>query len=190
MSKKVFGKKKGSASSGRVSMPEVDETLDAEEVFERARSMAHGEGLPQGRPARNIVLVTPARKLMLQACPAPGSVPRSKVQPIEEMLPPYVKRNVAVIACTDFAARSTDIAAAIPFYGFLVGFAYIGHAVWVFEGHPSALAAGCRDADVLMVDDAMIPHLQADWIAVASRVMKNAEIYVHSRATYTLRPVS
>jgi hypothetical protein len=190
MFKQPSGQKKEGGSSGRVSMPEVDETLDAEEVFDRARRMARGEGIPKGRPARNIVVVTPGRMLMLQSCPPPGSVPKSKVQPIEEMLPPQVKRNVAAIVYTDFAARSTDMATAIPFYGFLVGFAYIGHAVWVFEGHPSALAAGCRDADVLLVDDAMIPHLQADWIAVASKVMKNAEIYVHSRATYSLRRVS
>lgn len=187
MFKQLFGKKGGASG---VIMPEVDETQDAEAVFEQARKMAHGEGVPKGRPPRNIVVVTPARMLMLQSCPPPGSVPREKVKPIEEMLPPQVKRNIAVIANTNFAARNTDISAAIPFFGFLIGFAYIGHAVWVFEGHPSALAAGCRDADVLLVDDAMIPHLQADWIAVASGVMKNHEIYVHSRATYELRRVS
>ena len=54
-------------------------------------------------------------------------------------------------------------------------------AVWVFEGHPSALSAGCREADVLIVDGAMVPHLQQDWIAVASSAMKHPEIYVHDR---------
>jgi hypothetical protein len=56
----------------------------------------------------------------------------------------------------------------------------------VFEGHPSALAAGCREADVLIVDGAMVPYLQADWTAVASSAMKRPEIYVHDRATYSL----
>jgi len=76
------------------------------------------------------------------------------------------------------------------YLGFLLGFAYIGHAVWVFEGHPSALASGCRNADVLLVDGAMVPHLQQDWVAVASRAMRRPEIFVHDRATYSLRKVA
>ena len=70
-----------------------------------------------------------------------------------------------------------------PFLGLLLGLAYIGHSVWIFEGHPSALAAGCRNADVLIVDGDMVPHLQEDWTAVASSVMRHREIYVHDRAS-------
>jgi hypothetical protein len=43
---------------------------------------------------------------------------------------------------------------------------------------------------VLIVDGAMVSHLQNDWVAVASRAMKRPEIYVHDRATYSLRKVS
>lgn len=73
---------------------------------------------------------------------------------------------------------------------FLLAFAYIGHAVWVFEGHFSALAAGCRDADLLLVDGGLVPFLQPDWIKVVSPVMRNPEIYVHDRATYALKKVT
>ena len=67
--------------------------------------------------------------------------------------------------------------------------AYIGHTVWVFEGHPTALAAGCRDAHVVIVDSSMVPFLQPDWQAVVSGTMRHPSIYVHDRATYRLSPV-
>jgi hypothetical protein len=113
-----------------------------------------------------------------------------KVASIEQMMPSTVKRNVAAIAFTQLDGLMKDASKPIPFLGILLGLAYIGHAVWVFEGHRSALAAGCRDADVLIVDGAMVPHLQSDWVAVASSAMKRPEIYVHDRATYSLCKVS
>ena len=112
---------------------------------------------------------------------------QAQVKPIEQMLSPAAKRNVAAIAYTELDAVQTDAGRAIPFLGFLLGFAYIGHAVWVFEGHPSALAFGCRDADVLLVDSAMVPFLQQDWASVAAKTMKRPEIYIHDRATYSLK---
>src|SRR5438094_9147088 len=114
-------------------------------------------------------------------------MPDASVQNVERMMPSAVKRNVAAIAFTELEALQKDAGRAIPFLGFLLGFAYIGHTVWVFEGHPSALAAGCREADVLLVDSAMLPHLQTDWAAVAVKAMRHAEIYLHDRATYSLK---
>jgi hypothetical protein len=61
--------------------------------------------------------------------------------------------------------------------------------VWIFEGHPSALAAGCRDADVLVVDGAMADLMQQDWIPVAAGTMRNPQILVHNRATFSLERV-
>jgi hypothetical protein len=55
-----------------------------------------------------------------------------------------VKRNIAAIAYTELSGLRSDISKTIPFFGILLGFAYIGHAVWIFEGHGSALVAGCR----------------------------------------------
>ena len=74
----------------------------------------------------------------------------------------------------------------LVFLGMLLGFAYVGHAVWVFEGHPSALTEGCRDADVLLVDGGMLPFLAPDWHAVASHARRRPEIYVHDRETFSL----
>ena len=71
-----------------------------------------------------------------------------------------------------------------------MGLSYIGHAVWLFEGHASALAAGCRDADVLFVDGEMVSHLQVDWVQVAASTMRHKEIYVHDRKTFALRKIA
>ena len=194
MFKRLFGGRKTEKQKGDEAqlyephMPEVDELPNIEEIFDQARKAAAGEGeQPPGQRGRHVIIVTPGRMLMFQPCPPPGSMPKNQVAPIERMISPAVKRNIAAIAYTQLDAITTDISKAIPFFGFLLGFAYIGHSVWVFEGHASALAAGCRDADVLIVDGGMVPHLKEDWIATASSVMRKAEIYVHDRATYSLR---
>src|SRR6266550_2801151 len=184
MFEKLFGRFRYVPSD--YSMPEVDEVPDIEEVFDKARNAALGVE-PTEQKGRNVIVVTPGRMLMLQPCPAPGSMASSQVAAVEGMISPKVKRNIAAIAYTEWSALKSDISKTIPFFGILLGFAYIGHAVWVFEGHASALAAGCKDANVLIVDGEMVPHLQADWASVASNVMKGREIYIHDRATYSLR---
>jgi hypothetical protein len=195
MFKRLFGqgketRKSNDAASSDVRMPEVDELPNIEEVFDKARRVAAGEDLPPGQTGRHVIVVTPGRMLMFQPCPPQGAMPQQQVEPIERMIPPKVKRKIVAIAYTELSALTKDISKAIPFFGILLGFAYIGHAVWVFEGHSSALAAGCKDADVLIVDGEMIPHLQKDWAEVASSVMKRPEIYAHDRASYSLRKVT
>ena len=54
---------------------------------------------------------------------------------------------------------------------------------------PLPLAAGCRDADLLLVDGGMLPFLAENWAATAMGVMRNKEIYVHDRDTYKLMRV-
>lgn len=169
-------------------MPEVDERGDIEAIFAGARRAAAGEldsALP-GR-GRHVVIVTPGRILKLQPCAPAGSMPANQVQQIEKMIPPAVKRNIAAIAYTELTALQSDASKAIPFLGMLLGLAYIGHSVWVFEGHRSALAAGCRDADVLIVDGAMVEHLAAGWTHTAAGTMRHREVYVHDRQSFSLR---
>src|SRR5882724_10067818 len=189
MFEKLFGylRKLGNASEYQaLRMPEVDAVPDIEEVFAKARRAAAGDQ-PVEQKGRNVIVVTPGRLLMLQPCPAPGSMASSQVAAVEGMISPKVKRNIAAIAYTELSVLKSDISKTIPFFGILLGFSYIGHAVWVFEGHASALAAGCKDANVLIVDGEMVPHLQTDWVSVASSAMKNREIYIHDRVTYSLR---
>ncbi len=188
MLKKLLDKLQGRASRTEPfspHMPEVDVGPNLADIFDQARKAAAGElEQPSGR---HVVIVTPGRMIAFQPCPAPGSMPPAQVQNIEAMIPAQVKRKIAAIAYNGVDAITTDLSQAIPFLGFLVAFAYIGHSVWVFEGHESALVAGCKDADVLIVDGGMIPHLHKDWATVVSGVMRNREIYVHDRTTYALR---
>jgi hypothetical protein len=171
-------------------MPHVDQPRDINRVFDQARKSAAGEPAPAQDPSRQVVLITPGRMLMLQPCPPPGSMPPSVVSQIERLVSPKVKRNIAVIAYTDLAAITKGLSQAIPFFGMLVGMAYIGHAVWIFEGHATALAAGCKEADVLIVDSGMVPHLAADWQNVAASGAPKLEIYVHDRTNHSLSKVN
>jgi hypothetical protein len=168
-------------------MPEVDEPANLSDVCDQARSAAAGANPAPAGSGRHVVIITPGRVLMFQPCPAPDSMPEDQVASIKRLIPPEPQRNIAAISFTELSAVRANAAKAIPFVGMLMGFAYIGHAVWVFEGHPSALALGCREADALLVDGAMVPHLQSDWQAVASSAMRRPEIYVHDRQAFTLR---
>ena len=138
--KRLFGRSNAEAASVR--MPDVDEPADIDAVFARARLAASGEGeRPPGPPGRHVIIVTPGRMLMLKACPPPDSMAADKVASVEAMMSSKVKRNVAAIAFTESAALMHDAAQAIPFLGFLLGFAYIGHAVsWLWQSKQAAFA--------------------------------------------------
>ena len=177
------------APSMEVRMPEVDLSRDADKVFDAAR--AAGETVrPDAPDRRQIVLVTPARVTMLQSCPAPGSLSDEELLPAQQLAPGEASKNVAVIAYTDLDAMSDRIHRAIPFFDLLRQLGYLGHAVWIFEGHVSAMAAGCRDADLLIVDDGMLPYLPGNWRSVASRVMRGSEVHVFERKTGALRQLA
>jgi hypothetical protein len=192
----LFGKLFGRKHSGEERdpfeprMPEVDVPSSLEEVFSQARQAAAGEPPAlEGGARRHIVLVTPGRMLMMVPCPSPETMPPQQVAAVENIISPRTPRNIAVIAFTELAAVRADIIRAIPFAGLLMGFVAIGHAVWVFEGHVSALAAGCREADLLIVDGGMAPHLDPGWAGIAAGSLRRPEIYVHDRAAFALRRV-
>lgn len=150
-----------------------------------AELAAQLEGLKGGR---SVVVVTPGRLIMPVAAPAPGGAGREAEAAVRKMLPPDPPLNIAVVSYTHIKALMEDMTRAIPFLGFLLGFASIGHTVVVFEGHPSAFESGVRGGDVLLVDSGMLPFMQADWAEVAFGVMRpGARILVHDRETYQLR---
>lgn len=158
--------------------PDSDEPLSAEAIAEREKMKGQ----------HSVVVVTPGRLMMPVPVAEPGSVPKERVESISQMLPPDPPRIVTVISYTYVPALIQDKARAIPFLGFLVGFAVIGHTVVVFEGHHSAFEAGVRGSDVLMVDSGMLPFIQKDWKEVAFRLMRpGAKVLEHDRATYQLK---
>jgi hypothetical protein len=169
-------------------MPEVAVREDIEQIFRTARRMAAGE-----KDTRGLVLVAPDRRMLVMPALEASEKLNEMAVGMERLIPSTVKRNIAVIGYTAVAAGAQggfNVAVAnreIPFLGLLTGLTYIGHAVWIFEGHESALAAGCRDADVLIVDSGMLPHLGKGWDEAAAAVMRNSNILIHDRTSFKLR---
>lgn len=153
-------------------MPRVDLVDDLPERFAAARRVTRGEEIlreehPDPPGQRCIVVITPGRMLMKQDCPPPGSMPPEMIAAVEQIVPADPPLNVTVIALNLIQSLLTDFNKTIPFFGYLLGLGYIGHHVTIFEGHSSALATGCADADLVIVDGDMIQHLQPDWRDVA-----------------------
>ena len=156
-------------------------TPDIEGCFERARNHA-----AQGKLA---VMRADGQCLLLPAL-AKTSVNPQMVAAVERIIPPTTKRNVAVIGETAWASTASPSLQtanqAIPFFGMLMGFNCIGHSVWVFDGSANTLSAGCRHADVLIVDGASVSALSSDWQVQARAAMRNPQILIHDRTTYKL----
>lgn len=165
-------------------MPEVDVLPDMAGLFAKARiEIASGD-------ERRVGIVTPGRLTMLVPAPRPGSIPKEFVAQVSQLLPSAQPLNITFVGYTQLEALMQDKAKCIPQLGQLLGFAYIGHSVIVFEGHPSAFEYALRDIDVLMIDSGMLPLLQPDWVDVALRLVRpGAKIMVQDRKTGRLQPV-
>lgn len=171
---------------------------DMDELFREARRAASGENDDEvtrswkkfeGQHA--VVIITPGRSTMFCSCPEPNSMPEKLTAQERLLMPPDPPLKISVISYTFIEALTTEIDKAIPFRGYLVSWAYLGHSILVFEGHPSAFESGVRDCDVLFVDSGMLPFIPLNWIDLASRVMnQGARIFVHDRATYTLSQIT
>jgi len=177
-------------AGGALTMPAVEERGEMEEYFATVRRTAAGKGDGEG-----LVIVRPDRTLMVLPRMAESAALKGMADNMAKLVPPVKQRNIAGIAYTVFEGGPqgttglAEVGKAIPFLGILVGLSYIGHAVWVFEGHSSALAAGCRDADMLVVDSVMRPLLAPDWDTQAAAVMRSANIVVHDRKNFGLSAV-
>jgi hypothetical protein len=173
-------------SAGALRMPEVSSRSDIHEVLAKVRADARTGGL---------VILKPDRTHLVLPRLAQSDELRQMAEQMDRMIPAATPRNIAAIACTVFECAPgvppslTDISKAIPFLGILVGLSYIGHAVWVFEGHPTTLATGCRDADILIVDSVVRPLLAPGWEDEAASAMRNANILVHDRTTFRLAAI-
>jgi hypothetical protein len=165
-------------------MPEVDVLPDMEGLFAKARiEIASGD-------ERRVGIVTPGRLIMFVPAPRPGSIPTEFVTQVSQLLPSAKPLKITFVGYTQLEALMKDKAKCIPPFGQLLGFAYLGHNVVVFEGHPSAFEFALRDCDVLMIESGMLPFLQKDWVDVALRVTRpGAKMIVQDRKTGRLQPV-
>jgi hypothetical protein len=159
-------------------MPEVDAQQNTEQIFLKARQLVSAHNQGDHPDQRYIVLITPGRLLLPLACPSPGTATAEMLQAVENLAPSAHPQQISVIAFTQIfplndqgPITTRTVLHVIPFLGYLLGLGYIGHTVTIFEGHPSALVAGCRDSDLLVVDKAMVPHLQKDWVEVVFKAM-------------------
>jgi hypothetical protein len=142
-------------------------------------------------------VIRPDRSYLLIAPPPKDSVPRQMVQMMEKMVPPRPPRQIVAVADTYFSWKPAggiptleETGREIPYFGMLLGLASIGHSVSVFPGTDDSLVPGCKDADLLVVDDAQIPSLAADWMQSAKAAMRSPNILVHDRASFKLTPVA
>jgi hypothetical protein len=145
--------------------------------FKEVCAAAHGQ----------LVILRPDGRWLLLPALQKDAVGPDRVAAVERMMPSETKRNVAVIGEVIWAAGDIPTLQAanqaIPFFGLLMGLATIGHSVWIFNGGADVLEAGCREADVLIVDSACLTTLSPDWQGTAARVMRNPEILVHDRVS-------
>ncbi len=151
-----------------------------ETFFAKVRKQAAG--------SRGVSLVRPDRGHFIIPAPAQGSIPSQMVEAVSAVIPSQDPRNVAAIAASGALTGSPgqkpslpDIAKRVPFFGLLMGLVYTGHTVWIFEASSEMAAAGCEDADVLIVDSDAIAALPQGWAVDAALVMRNPNILVYDR---------
>jgi hypothetical protein len=166
-------------------MPDVDIRRKPEETFAEVRRSAAG----------GVVILRPDRRVLLLPALPPSSNLTAKLPPI---IPLDRTCSISAITNMGFTMASgdavpslQDASRAIPFLGFLLGWSQAGHRVWVFEGHPTALAAGLAESDYLLLDSGMLPFLQPDWMAVAKSAMNSGgHVFLHNREKYQLSPLT
>jgi hypothetical protein len=174
--------RRNAAASPALSMPEVAPRPDIEAEFAELRKSAVGGAV------RGVAVLTPERKVtIIPRLPGTPAV-QNMTANLNKMIPADTKRNIAGIGYTAAASLSApnDPRQSAPFFALLSGLCYLGHAVWVFEGHPSALEAGCREADVLIVDSGVRQLLTAGWVDRVAAVMRNANVLVFDRVAAKL----
>lgn len=164
-----------------LTMPEVKPRPDIEAVFAQLRQTA-----ARLNP-RGVAVLTPERKVFIVPTPDETPAVRMMAANLDRLIPAATRRNITGIGCTLASALQANSANQLaPFFAILVGLCHIGHTVWVFEGHASALEAGCRETDMIILDSAARPLLAQGWMDTAAAVMRNVNILMFDRTNAKL----
>lgn len=178
---------------------QVRQLLEAENTNEFIRQSGLGlfvppdykeQEMPRGQ--RHVAIITPGRMFILAPAPRPNTKSEKELAPLRQLLPSEGPLQITAISYTKVEAYLADATKlkCIPFLGFLAGFAYLGHNVIVFEGHPSALEPAVRNSDVLFIDDGMLPFMGDRWAEVVFHAMKpNPRVFLHERKDFKLTPI-
>ncbi len=167
------------------SEPNVIEMPGIETFFAKVRKLAAG--------SRGVSLVRPDRGHFILPAPPAGFIRPEMVEGVKAVIPSEQPVNVAAMAAPGALVGDPgqkpslpEIARRVPFMGLLVGLAYTGHAVWMFEASAETVAAGCADADVLIADSECLAVLPQDWAVDAALVMRNPNLLVFDRSRHKI----
>lgn len=167
----------------KVHMPEVDIREGLKPIFDQARHLASEEvELDDGSRVRYVVIISPGRLILKKESYPLDTLPSENRAVLEELIPSEKPLKIAVITYTFLDALRENVRKAIPFFDYLLGFACIGHTVWVFEGHTSVLEMGCAGADFVLVDQRMLPFLDPDWEEMLKQKAKVNKVQIISMA--------
>jgi len=164
-------------------MPNVSPRRDIAACFARARRLS------ESGPARWVVIIAPDGALVKVPVPAPEAADPTLLRDARLALAPEGEpatgQVITAVNCTaGVQARARSffrLLELMPNLSHLVGAACLGNVVVSFEGYPGDFPAGCAGADVLILDDGMVPFLQPDWAAVALRTLRQPRVLQFGR---------
>lgn len=134
-------------------------------------------GMAANTDQRELVIITPGRNVITSgALPPLNTLHPTLIADLEAIAPSDRPWQIVAIGLTERDLFEANAYQAVPFLSILEGLVQLGHAVILFEGHPSALLSVCRDADLLIVDGQMTPFLQSDWQETALTVLRQPNI--------------
>ena len=165
-------------------MPTISPHRDIRRCFADARRLStgtHGE--------RRVVIIAPDGTLVLVPVPTPEEADRSLLRDVRTALAPHQEPVTGLVItginCTSGAQRLGrsffKLLPLVPNLSYLVGAACLGNTVVAFEGHANDFAAGCEGADVLILDDGMLPLLRPDWAAIALNLLRQPRVILFGR---------
>jgi hypothetical protein len=166
------------------SMPTVSPRRDVRRCLSDARRLSAGV-----RGERWVVIIAPDGTLIRVPVPALEDAVPSLLRDTRTALAPdplpTSGLDITAIICTNgvrkLAHSFHGMLPLVPNLSYLVGAACLGNTVVAFEGQHGDVVAGCEGADMLLVDDGMVPLLQPDWAAVAVRTLRQPRVIFFGR---------
>jgi hypothetical protein len=165
-------------------MPTISPHRDIRQCFTNARRLSAG-----AHGVRWVVIVAADGKLINVPVPSAEDADRSLLRDVRLALAPNQEPvtglHITAICCTTGAQRLArsfhKMLELVPNLSYLVGAVCLGNTVVAFEGRPGDFVSGCTDADVLLIDDGMLPMLQPDWAVVALKALRQPRIILFGR---------
>lgn len=170
--------------------PEPEETKPSKVIEFPGPELLFAKVRKQAAANRVVSLLRPNQVLYGLAAPAPGTINPQLEAGVRAMVSDEQQRNIAALAAPGALSAGdlgkapvvAEIARQVPFFGLLVGLAYIGHAVWLFEASADMVPVGCEEADVALIDSNAVPNMPQGWAADIGAIMRNPNILVFDRS--------